>query len=36
LHASRGLIYLTALLAALVGIWAFTFTQRDIDEGGGR
>ncbi|MEA2591147.1 MAG: hypothetical protein QOD62_978 [Actinomycetota bacterium] len=36
LHASRGLIYLTALLVALVGIWAFTFTQRDIDEGGGR
>jgi hypothetical protein len=36
LHASRALIYLTALLAALVGIWAFTFTQRDIDEGGGR
>jgi ABC-2 type transport system permease protein len=36
LHASRGLIYLTALLAALVGIWAFTFTHRDIDEGGGR
>jgi ABC-2 type transport system permease protein len=31
LHASRGLIYLTALLAALVGIWAFTFTHRDID-----
>jgi ABC-2 type transport system permease protein len=36
LHASRGLIYLTALLVALVGIWAFTFTHRDIDEGGGR
>jgi hypothetical protein len=36
LHATRGLIYLTALLAALVGIWAFTFAHRDIDEGGGR
>ena len=36
LHASRGLVYLTALLAALVGIWVFTFTHRDIDEGGGR
>lgn len=36
LHASRGLVYLTALLVALVGIWAFTFTHRDIDEGGGR
>jgi ABC-2 type transport system permease protein len=36
LHAGRGLIYLTALLVALVGIWAFTFTHRDIDEGGGR
>ena len=36
LHASRGLVYLTALLVTLVGIWAFTFTRRDIDEGGGR
>jgi hypothetical protein len=36
LHASRGFIYLTALLVALVGIWALTFTRRDIDEGGGR
>jgi hypothetical protein len=36
LHAGRGLIYLTALLVALVGIWAFTFAHRDIDEGGGR
>ncbi|HWD72161.1 MAG TPA: ABC transporter permease subunit [Actinomycetota bacterium] len=36
LHASRGFIYLTALLVALVAIWALTFTRRDIDEGGGR
>ncbi len=36
LHASRGFVYLTPLLMALVGIWALTFTRRDIDEGGGR
>jgi ABC-2 family transporter protein len=36
LHAGRGFLYLAALLVALVGIWVFTFTRRDIDEGGGR
>jgi ABC-2 type transport system permease protein len=36
LHASRGVIYLVALFAALLLIWIVSFTRSDIDEGGGR
>jgi hypothetical protein len=36
LHAGRGFLYLTVLLAALLAVWIVTFTRRDIDEGGGR